>query len=65
MNNTVGQIVTVFTAIIGLAALAVVLSNRANTANVVKSTFSGLAEAISSATNPYSGSGLGGFTANI
>jgi len=49
------NIVAVLTAIVGLAIVAVLVSNRANTAGVISSTFNGLGGAISAATGPVSG----------
>ena len=52
-------VVSIVLGIIGLAALATVLSGQAQTSNVIKSASGGLATDISAATNPYSG-GNGG-----
>jgi hypothetical protein len=49
MNNAV---VALITGIIGLAVLSVVLSNNANTTNVVSNLFSGISSVISAATSP-------------
>ena len=62
-GNAVGNIVSVFASIVGLAMVAVLVSNRANTANVVKETLQGFGGAISAATNPFSGGG-NGFSSN-
>ncbi len=57
MNNVVGQIVTVFTAIIGIAILAVLVSKKAQTPEVIKAAFGGLGYAINAATSPVTGGG--------
>lgn len=59
MNNVVGQIVTVFTAIIGIAILAVLVSKRAQTPEVITAAFKGLGSAIGAATSPVTGGGGG------
>lgn len=58
MNNTVGQIVTVLTAIIGVAILAVLVSKNAQTPAVVKSFGDAFSGAIRAATGPVTGGGL-------
>lgn len=60
MNNTISSVVTIATAIIGLAILAVLVSRSANTAGVIQSAASGLATDISAATAPVTGSGFTG-----
>lgn len=63
-ENFVTGIVTVVVGIIGLASLAVILSPKASTANVIQAASSGLALNLTAATNPFSGGGggFGGFT---
>jgi hypothetical protein len=65
-----GGLVTVITAIIGLAVIATLVSNRAQTAGVISAGSSGLANDISAAVAPVTGSqatintgssGFGGF----
>lgn len=62
MNNQfINSVVTVMTAIIGLAIVAVIVSNRANTSGVIKSTGAAFSESIGAAVSPVtggSGSGL-------
>lgn len=58
MNNTVGQIVTVLTAIVGVALLAVLVSKRSQTPEVISSFGGAFADALRAATSPVSG-GLG------
>ena len=50
-------ITSIVTAIIGLAILSVLVSSRANTSGVIRSASSGLAEDISAAVSPVTGSG--------
>lgn len=60
-DNTIHSVVTIFTAIIGLAIIAVIVSKNANTENVIGAGFSGLARGIEVADGPVSGnSGFGG-----
>lgn len=49
-------ITSIVTAIIGLAILSVLVSSRANTSGVIRSASSGLAEDISAAVSPVTGS---------
>ncbi len=58
MNNTVGQIVTIATAIVGVALLAVLVSKNAQTPEVIRAAAGGFSDAIRAATSPVSG-GLG------
>lgn len=62
MNNALGQIVTIITAIIGVAILAVLVSKNAQTANVIKASTTGVSDLIRAATSPVSG-GYAGFGA--
>lgn len=55
MNNAVGQIVTVLTAIIGVAIVATLVSRRAQTPAVLDSFWSGFASSIEAATGPVTG----------
>ncbi len=59
MNNALGQIVTVITAIIGVAILAVLLSRKADTANVITASTKGLGHLIGAAVSPITGGGGG------
>lgn len=56
-----GEIGVIATGIIGLAIIAVLVSQRANTANVIKAASSGFGSVIGAAVSPVSG-GFGGFT---
>lgn len=61
MGNTVGQIVTVFTAIIGVAILAVLVSKNAQTPQVVSSIGTAFAQSLAAATAPVTGGSSSGF----
>jgi hypothetical protein len=52
MNNTLGQVVTVLTAIVGVAILAVLVSKNAQTPAVVKSFGDAFSGALRAATGP-------------
>ena len=61
-DQLITSIVTVATAIVGLAIIAVLVSNKASTANVIQAGGSAFSSALTAATNPFSGSsamGLG------
>lgn len=69
MDNWLASLVTVGSALVGLAIIAVLVSNNANTANVIGSAAGGFAQDLSAAVSPvtggtgsYGGFGLGGFT---
>ncbi|WWT37750.1 membrane DNA delivery [Enterobacteria phage PRDsepia] len=55
MNDYIGPIVTVLTAIIGVAILATLVSNRANTANVIKAGAGGFSNMLGTALSPVTG----------
>lgn len=55
-------LVTIVTAIIGLAVLAVLVSRNANTAGVIGAGGSALAADISAAVAPVTGGGIGTFS---
>jgi len=52
MNGVTSQIVTVLTAIVGVAIIAVLVSKKANTANVVTSFGNAFSGALKTATGP-------------
>ncbi len=52
MNSFVEALVTVATAIVGIAIIAVLVSNRANTSNVISSAGKAFTNAIKAATEP-------------
>jgi hypothetical protein len=60
MDSVMGGVLTVATAIVGLAVLAVLVSRSANTANVISSAAHGFAEDIGAAVSPVTGSGFSG-----
>lgn len=55
MNSITESIVTIATAIVGLAIVAVLVSNRAQTGNVLGAAGSAFANALSAATGPVTG----------
>lgn len=56
-ENLVSSLVTVVTAIIGVAVLAVIVSKSANTAGVIQAGAQGLATDIGAAVSPVTGAG--------
>ncbi len=58
MNSAIGGIVTIATAIVGIAILAVLVSKNANTAGVLTAGGSAFAKAISAAVAPVAGGGV-------
>jgi hypothetical protein len=64
MNQTVSGIVTILTAIVGVAILAVLVSKNANTAGVIKAASGGFAQALQAAVSPVAGNG-GGFVSGF
>lgn len=54
-SNAIGQIATVFTAIVGVAMVAVLVSKNADTANVIKQAGNAFSSGIRAATGPVSG----------
>lgn len=58
-DQLITSVVTVLTAIIGVAILAVLVSKNSQTTNVIKSASSGFAQDLSAALSPLSGSGVG------
>jgi hypothetical protein len=63
MGNVVGQIATVFTAIIGVAILAVLVSKNSQTPQVFRSVGAAGSDLLRAATGPVMGGGgaMGGF----
>lgn len=55
MNNAVSGLVTIITAIIGVAIVAVIVSKNADTANVITSGGNALSSVLKAATGPVSG----------
>lgn len=54
-------LITIFTAIIGVAVVAVVVSKNANTSSVIDSAFGGLAVSLNAATAPVTSASNSGF----
>ena len=63
MNEMWSSVVTVATAIVGLAIIAVLVSNNAQTGNVIGAATGGFAQDLSAAVSPVTGAGgaFGGF----
>lgn len=57
MDHTITSIVTVATAIVGLAIVAVLVSKNAQTGTVIQSATSGFASDLSAAVSPVTGGG--------
>lgn len=57
MNQTISGLVTIATAIIGVAILAVLVSRQAQTPEVIKAASGGFSEALRAAVSPLSGGG--------
>lgn len=55
MNNAMGEIVTIITAIVGVALVAVLVSKNANTSGVISSSTSGLGYLLGVAVSPVTG----------
>lgn len=56
MNAVTETVVTIATAIVGVAILALILSRRSNTANVIQAAGSAFSNALGVATSPVTGS---------
>jgi hypothetical protein len=62
MNSAVGAIVTIATAIVGVALLAVLVSKNANTSGVISAAGQAFSGALSAAVSPITGgSGISNF----
>ncbi len=59
-DSLVTSIVTVLTAIIGVAILAVLVSKNSQTGTVIKAAAGGFSQDLATALSPISGSGFGG-----
>jgi len=59
MDNAIGQIATVATAIVGVAILAVLVSKNSQTPSVIKSAGDAFSGALKAATGPVMGGGTG------
>jgi PRD1 phage membrane DNA delivery len=62
-DQLITALVSIVLGLVGLAALATVLSPQAQTAGVINAGAGGLATDLKAATAPVSGGGLGGLTA--
>lgn len=57
-QNMIESIVTIGTAIIGVAILAVLVSKKSNTAGVIQSAASGFSNALGTAVSPVTGASI-------
>jgi hypothetical protein len=55
MSNATGALVTIALAIVSVATLSVILSNRANTTGVIKAGGNAFAQSIAAAVSPITG----------
>ena len=55
MSNAMGEVVTIATAIIGVAIIAVLVSKQSQTSDVIKSATSGFGYALGVAVSPITG----------
>lgn len=62
MNQALNGVITILTAIVGVAILAVLVSRNANTAGVIGAASKGFADALGAAVSPVTGGGVGGWT---
>ncbi len=60
MNALTEAVVTIATAIVGIAILAVLVSNRSNTAKVIGAAGDAFSRSIGAAVSPVTGGGMGG-----
>lgn len=61
-DHIIGSVVTIATAIVGIAIIAVLVSNNAQTGNVIQAATSGFAADLAAAEAPVTGGGgLGSF----
>jgi hypothetical protein len=58
MNEIWSGVITIATAIIGVAILAVLVSNRANTAQVIQAATGGFAQDLMAAESPVTGNNI-------
>jgi hypothetical protein len=59
MNNITETIVTIAVAVVGLAMVAVIVSNRARTSEVITAGGNAFSNALRVAVSPVAGSGIG------
>lgn len=60
-ENVITPIVTIATAIVGVAVLAVLVSRNANTAGVISAGGNAFSRALGAAVSPVTGGGYGGY----
>ncbi len=65
MSNITEAIVTILTAIIGVAILAVIVSRNSNTTGVIQSAGSAFSSALGTAVSPITGSSFSGVGSSI
>lgn len=58
-ENMIESIVTIATAIVGVAILAVLVSKKSNTSGVIQSAASGFSNALGTAVSPVTGASIG------
>jgi hypothetical protein len=56
MNSAIGQFVSILTLIIGVAIIAVIVSKKANTSEVIQSFATGLSDILKVVVSPVTGS---------
>jgi hypothetical protein len=61
MDNVIGQVATVATAIVGVAILAVLVSRNSQTPAVITSAGRAFSDSLRAATGPVTGGSSGGF----
>lgn len=61
-DQLISSVVTVLTAIIGVAIIAVLVSKNANTTGVISAGGSAFSQALGTAISPVTGGGFGSFT---
>lgn len=59
MSNLTESVVTIATAIVGVALLALIVSRKSNTAGVIQAAGSAFSNALGVATSPVSGANVG------
>lgn len=61
-DQLITSVVTVLTAIVGVAIIAVLVSKNANTSGVISAGGSAFSQALGTAISPVTGGGLGSFS---
>lgn len=65
MDRLLDGVVSIATAIVGVALLAVLVSKNANTSGVITSSGNAFSQALNAATGPVSGNSFGGGVSTI